>query len=77
MRVHSRTSYSKATPSGSFFANQASAASLLAKTLRDARSLTGTNTGTFATHTHRTAPNQDNSELQGDVKTKMGDVTWG
>jgi hypothetical protein len=34
MRVHSRTSYSKATPSGSFFANQASAASLLAKTLR-------------------------------------------
>jgi hypothetical protein len=36
------------------------------------RSPTGTNTGTFATHTHRTAPNQDNSELQGDVKTKMG-----
>jgi hypothetical protein len=42
MRVHSRTSYSKATPSGSFFANQASAASLLAKTLREMpRSLTG------------------------------------
>jgi hypothetical protein len=78
MRVHSRTSYSKATPSGSFFANQASAASLLAKTLREMpRSLTGMNAGTFATHTHRTAPNQDNSELQGDVKTKMGDVTWG
>ena len=27
------------------------------------RSLTGTNTGSFATHTHRTAPNQDNLEL--------------
>ena len=67
------TSYSKATPSGSFSANQASAASWLANTLREMpRSLTGTNTGTFATHTHRTAPNQDNSELQGDVKTKMG-----
>jgi hypothetical protein len=30
---------------------------------RDARSLTGANTGSFATHTHRIAPNQDNSEL--------------
>lgn len=77
MRVHSRTSYSKATPSGSFSSNHVSAASLLAKTLRDARSLTGTNTGTFATHTHRTAPNQDNSELQGDVKTKMGGLHVG
>ena len=73
MRVHSRTSYSKATPSGSFFANQASAASVVAETLREMpRSLTGTDTGAFATHTHRIAPNQDNSELQGDVKTKMG-----
>jgi len=36
------------------------------------RSLTGTNSGAFATHTYRTAPNQSNSELQGDVKTKMG-----
>jgi hypothetical protein len=41
------------------------------------RSPTGTNTGTFATHTHRIAPNQDNSELQGDVKTKMGGLSRG
>jgi hypothetical protein len=27
------------------------------------RSLTGTNTGSFATHAHRIAPNQDNLEL--------------
>ena len=36
------------------------------------RSLTETKTVHFATHTHRTAPNQDNSELQGEVKTKLG-----
>jgi hypothetical protein len=41
-----KPSYSKATPSGSFSANQASAASWLANTLREMpRSLTGTNTG--------------------------------
>jgi hypothetical protein len=33
MRFHSRTSYSKATPSGSFSSNQISAASVLAKAL--------------------------------------------
>jgi hypothetical protein len=50
----------------------------LAKTLREMpRSLTGTNTGTFATHTHRIAPNQDDSELEGDVKTKMGGTSRG
>jgi len=38
------------------------------------RSLTGTNTGSFATHAHRIAPNQDNLELS---SIRERGVTWG
>ena len=50
-----------------------SAASALAKTLSEMPVVLREQIpGSFATHTHRTASNQDNLDLQGDVKTKIG-----